>query len=298
MSDANRTPVVGRPMTRMGFAAMVVVCGLWAPRASAFQLKHSAQGKPVHWGSTKVTFVVDPSVDEEVAGGAEAVAKAAAAWSGVAGAPVLSTVPGPGGGQVAFDGVNTILLAREGYPPAGEALALTISMVDDQTGELLDTDVVVNGLHAFEVLAADARASDGAAIPIEGAGADVDPNAHFDFQHVVAHEIGHALGLADVQDGQAVMYAYSAPEDASGRALGTDDVSGLEALYAQSKPRHAAGCAQASVTGSRSHDGSGGAAVAFVVAASGILASRRMRAGQKYDRCGGGGGKPTCPNAP
>ena len=140
-------------MSRLGWAACVATaCVLASPPASAFELKHDEHGNPIRWGTTAVSFVVNPSVEDHVAGGAAAVAQAVSAWSGVGGAPTLSSSVGPGGATVAFDHQNSIVYMSD-YEPAHGALAVTVSTLDAQTGELLDVDIVINGAHRFAVLA-------------------------------------------------------------------------------------------------------------------------------------------------
>ncbi|HEX8795711.1 MAG TPA: matrixin family metalloprotease, partial [Polyangiaceae bacterium] len=170
-----------------------------------------------------------------------------------------------------------ILYLPDGYPPAGDALAVTISTVDVGTGELLDTDIVINGRYAFAVLAHDARPADGAQpVAMEGQAAHADgPLGPFDLQHVVAHEMGHALGLGDVQnDLGAVMFAYTSAGDASRRAPSPDDVAGLDSLYAGADWR--AGCSASRVGRERAEID--GVLLAWVSIGCAVVLLRRRRA--------------------
>lgn len=141
-------------MDKPSWCACALALTLTARDAAAFELKHTPTGQTLEWPSAQVAFVIDPSVEAAVRGGAVAVANAVAAWSGVAGAPTLVTSAGPGGAKVAVDGQNSILLMPEGNAPAGDALAVTVLSYDDATGALVDADIVMNGIHAFAVLAA------------------------------------------------------------------------------------------------------------------------------------------------
>ncbi|HEY8041860.1 MAG TPA: matrixin family metalloprotease [Polyangiaceae bacterium] len=218
-------------------------------RAEAFALKHTSHGQSLHWEEPRVTFVIDPSVEAAVPGGADAVARAVRGWSAMSGAPVLATQVGPGGGEAKYDGQNTILIAPQGFAPAGNALAVTVVTLDDSTGAILDTDVVINGIHAFAVLAAQAQGH-GEPIATDGAGSGDGEAGAFDLEHVVSHETGHTLGLADEEgDREAVMYAYSRSGDASNRAPATDDLDGIETLYPGTGTVPRAGCGGASVAG-------------------------------------------------
>ena len=251
-------------------ACAFAACALASGNASAYELRQTSQGAFVRWPQSSVTFVVDSSLEKAAPSAADAVVEALAAWNGQGGAPILVSQKGSGATGPAYDGQNTILYMPEGYPPAGNALAVTVSTLDEQTGDLLDTDIVINGRHAFAVLSERARSKHPAAVSNEGGG-DGEDDGSFDLAHVVSHEVGHALGLADVyNDDHAVMYAYTAPEDASGRAPSSDDLQGLDSLYGG--PLKRASCGQSTVGGTAP----GGCLSALaVVAACAIVVMRR-----------------------
>ena len=220
--------------------------------ADAFVLKLAANGQPVHWAQPTVTFVVDPTIEANVPGGAAAVSKALSAWSAVSNGPEILVTMGPPGGKVAVDGQNTVLFAQHGYPPAGAALAVTMVNYDEQSGEIIDTDIVVNGAHDFAVLPDGAVDPEAVPVLVEGptAVSATSYRAHliFDLEHVLAHETGHALGLGDVAEAGEVMYAYSTPGNAAYRAPASDDLAGVEALY--TVPEQKGGCGGSSSGGS------------------------------------------------
>lgn len=252
-------------------ACALTACALAPTSASAYELKQTSQGAFVRWGESQVTFVVDSSLDEAAHGAADAVVEALAAWNGQGGGPHLVAQRGSRATGPANDGQNTILYMPDGYPPAGNALAVTVSTLDETTGDLMDTDIVINGRYAFAVLSERARSKHQAAVSNEGGGGE--PDGSFDLEHVVSHELGHALGLNDVyNDDHAVMYAYTAPEDASGRAPSADDLKGLDSLYGGSIKR--AGCGQSTVGGTAP---GGWVSALMVVAACAVAASRRRR---------------------
>jgi hypothetical protein len=281
-----------------GWTVGVAASLLIPSTGAAFELKHAPGGQEVRWNAPSVAFVIDPSVDAAAPGGSDGAGAAVAAWSGVSGAPMLSSSAGPGGGGPAFDGKNTIVYMPRGYAPAGGALAVTVSTIDDSTGYLLDTDIVINGVHRFAVLSPGAIDPRVAPTPTDGSGnGDDDGNGHgdddgngdgdgersaFDLQHVVTHEVGHALGLGDVHDdASAVMYAMSAAGSAAGRAPSSDDAAGLETLYAGTLSADAAsksGCGQGAVAGTHARAGDVwfGFAV-FALAAAGLASRQRTR---------------------
>jgi len=265
-------------MRRLVCATSVLAACVLAPSlASGFELRHAPDGKEVRWGSSSVAFVIDPTVESGVKGGSAAVADAIAAWSQTGGGPSLSSTVGPGGAQPTYDGQNSIILMKD-FEPAGHALAVTVSTIDDSTGDLVDTDIVINGAHRFSVLPA--GATDPGATPManEGAGGDEVVRDAFDLQHVAAHEVGHALGLADVQgDSSVLMYAMTAPGSAANRAPTSDDVAGIETLYPAGTTQAASqsGCGQASVVGTHAHAGDAWAAFVALAGAGAWFGSRR-----------------------
>lgn len=279
------------PATATVSAMTVAALCAVSDNASAFELKHTPRGQPLHWASAQISYVIDPSIEESVPGGADGVSSAVHGWSAAAGGPTLSSAAGKRA-KAGVDGQNSILLAPDGFAPAGNALAVTVTSYDAATGDIVDADVVVNGIYDFAVLADHARAKAGASpISTDGASSDESKAAGktpFDLVHVVSHEVGHTLGLADEQSNQsALMYAFTMPGDASSRLPSTDDVDGVKALYgaapaAAATPPTAApsghsGCGQASVAESRTRAGDVWGALVLAVGA-GLWITRRRGA--------------------
>jgi hypothetical protein len=168
-------------------------------------------------------------------------------------------VPRPGAPTApGFDQKNGVFFMPYGYEPAGKALAITVLTYDNATGRILDADIIVNGAYKFAVLkdaaetAADPRrvagahpsTTDGIAHQDEGQSLDTV----YDLHHVVAHELGHSLGMNDEMERKdALMYRYSSPNDATMRAPGSDDIAGLAELYSTKLEASGNGCGNATV---------------------------------------------------
>ena len=208
---------------------------LGARDAAAFEVKHTREGAGVHWDKGEVRFTLHPSM-AELPEGARAAQGAFASWSGREGAPSIVVEDADAPAAPGLDGKNAVFYMKDGWAPAGRALAITVLTYDAKTGAIVDADVVVNGAYTFAVLPETARPGPAPAT----AHADLSPTtpsslgARYDLVHVLAHESGHALGLDDETDRSgSLMYRYSAPGDASVRAPTDDDLHGLSVIYGE-----------------------------------------------------------------
>jgi hypothetical protein len=253
---------------------VVLAALLVSANARAFDVKTTASGVPVHWERAEVTYEIDPSIAAAVPGGYDAVAEAVAGWSGIPGAPKLSVTAGDGHAKPGNDGHNVVFFAPDGYAPAGDALAITILSYDETTGEIVDADIVVNGKHAFGILADGARPSANARpMSNDGSSDEAQSAGTFDLVHVVAHETGHTLGLRDDLTPGPLMYLYTMPGDASARTPTADDEAGVDSLYASSAAGHA-GC-QARIAAGPMGSGLSSGLVAMLLAVVAWSARRR-----------------------
>jgi hypothetical protein len=251
---------------------------VWSAGAGAFEVVKSNGGDGVHWTQPDVVFTVDPGLTERMPDAVAAVTAAAAAWSGASGAPNLHVVAGSSEGRIALDGVNTVTLAPEGFAQIGNSLAITVITYAAGTSVIVDTDIVVSRDHAFAVLPATARPPAGAPVLSNEASAGSSERAGdgvtFDLQHLMAHEIGHSLGMGDTASNtDALMYAYSMAGSPSPRQPTADDTAGIASLYPSGVLESGTGCGQSNVAGARPQI-AGCASVFFLVA---LFAALRRR---------------------
>ena len=225
---------------RPGFLLALAALGiLVAPgSAHAFELKVTSSGSHVRWQRSAVELEL-VSVEEGTlrrAEVAEALAAAAATWSAVPGVPPIRV---RAGGSPAWgnDGINGVyVLAR--WPFEDRRLAVTVSSYRDDTGELVDADILVNGEMAFEVATEECAAD------------------RFDLTLVLTHELGHVLGLDESDVFGATMWPNTRMGESARRELSVDDVDGVVALYGGAPTPVAAryGCSVAATRAPRGAD--------------------------------------------
>lgn len=219
---------------RVRSIALGALAALAIPTAAgAFEVKHAPGGALVRWTRGNVAWTLDRSV-QDVAGGEAAVVNAVDAWTQKGGAPSLAVVASDATLEPGLDGVNGVFFVEGGFEPAGKALAVTILSYDERTGAILDADIVLNGKYH---LAPVGPIEEGGPSPTNASledGEAMNP-ATYDVGRVVAHEMGHALGLSDEPaDATALMYPYVARAIALSTTPADDDVAGLTKLYATS----------------------------------------------------------------
>jgi hypothetical protein len=242
--------------------AALVFAAFGASDAHAFVVKKTSRGELVHWDQRSVGYTFDPSVNRNVQDAITAATQAMSSWSGTVGAPELqghaasTVVDAPT--KPGFDEKNGVFFMPDGYTPAGRALAITVLTYDNATGRILDADIIVNGAYKFAVLQTPADVAKQGPIVTGAHPSNTDGITHadepttstetvYDLHHVVAHELGHSLGMNDEMERKdALMYRYSSPNDTSLRAPATDDIEGLAELYS-TKLQTSGGCGNATV---------------------------------------------------
>jgi hypothetical protein len=204
-----------RPWTAVA-CAVGVACAVEPVVATALEQADGSLGaRGALWQRDQVELVVDASVESLGPHAFDAVVKAASAWQSAApGLPALVVRRGDSehvGYRSGGHNRNVVRFEANGEARAHGALAITVLTYDSETGEILDADIVLNGIHPFSA---------------EGAA------QAFDLQNVLTHELGHFLGLGeDTDDLHATMYAYSEVGETTKRVLDEEDIARIMALY-------------------------------------------------------------------
>ncbi len=109
------------------------------------------------------------------------------------------------------DNINLIVWRESGWPHGRGSIALTTTTYDRDTGEVVDSDVELNGQDYTFGLNGSAQATD--------------------IQNTMAHEAGHMLGLDHSTRSEATMYPTASPGETLKRDLAQDDIDGLCHVY-------------------------------------------------------------------
>jgi hypothetical protein len=223
----------------------------------------------LHWDESPVRYYVNEldGPDVPVLVFQEAIGRAFDAWQAVATATItyqLAGLTAARPGQA--DGLSTLgFLSR---PQLQRVLAATSFVVDNDTGELLESDIFFNS--TFDWSASDAGEA-----------------GHFDLESVAVHEVGHMSGLGHSAIGEteliasggrrvlgthAVMFPIAFPAgNTSNRTLRPDDIAGLSDIYPEESFRQSTGSISGRVT--KNNSGMFGAHVTAFNPATGALIS-------------------------
>jgi hypothetical protein len=136
------------------------------------------------------------------------------------------------GENEAPDRKNLIIWHESSWPPPGvsdpslndKVPAITTLIYDPASGLIYDADIDINGYNFFWTTTDDTT------------------QAAMDLESVMAHEIGHLLGLGHSQEPEATMYATVAQAELKKRSLEKDDLAGVCFVYPfESATPHGAG---------------------------------------------------------
>lgn len=186
----------------------------------------SGSSKSRHWQEPSVTLHVAPGGGVPLKAFRSAVEAAAMSWNRVGTGPEL-LVDGAvtSARKPALDGVNAVFFVQGEWAWDPSEIALTFAHVHSSTGEIVEVDVALNAVH-------------------HRFGERED---EFDIENVIAHELGHALGLPHLEDeSEATMFPSIHHGEVKKRDLEHTDESALLSLYEgidAEGPAH--GCSQA-----------------------------------------------------
>jgi hypothetical protein len=239
-ADAREENVIDRTrIHRAPLVALAAVLLLAATDAGAYRMIRNASigrvssGASVtcgdalgfaHWPTSSISWRLNPASQGSKAGMENAFKNALAAWNGVTPAPYTLSYAGTTNQGFATDGVNTVAWGT-GNGCVGSCLAFTALVL--AAGQVItETDFVMNDAVNWSA----------------GGGG-------YDAQAIMAHELGHSLGIhhTDVKQkhNRPTMYAYYFGSD--GRTLSSDDQAALNCAYSRYPPR-AAGTREGGVT--------------------------------------------------
>ncbi|MBI1944093.1 MAG: matrixin family metalloprotease [Deltaproteobacteria bacterium] len=164
------------------------------------------------WQASEVVVVVEHG-EGAPPDALHAAEQAAAAWNAVGIGPHLLVLGDdePLADPLAVDEVNRIGVMREPWPYPSQAGAATIAWASTSTDVIFEADLALNADFEF---------------------GDANLGA-YDLQSVLAHELGHLLGLDHLDDRpEATMYPLIPSGETKKRDLSEDDIAALTARYA------------------------------------------------------------------
>jgi hypothetical protein len=218
------------------------------PVAGIPALKRTDDGKLQRWAPGRLRVVLDPSLRRVSPEAPERVIRSFGTWLGAASElPDIEFVhgqaPRPG---VLRDGKNTVSYAPITLEGHGRELGITVTYWDRASGEIVEADIVLNSAHRLALLDDDIEGPDARPSCM---GEDGRCEQGFDFESVVAHEIGHFFGLGEDHVARtATMFYCQSPCEVHKRSVEPSDTSPLAKLYANGvvTTSQASGCAKSS----------------------------------------------------
>jgi hypothetical protein len=241
------------------FTALAVVAG--ALGATAFRgpeistqlhsgspgFKKNKDGRPLHWKMSSLKVYFDQSLDQLGPNADDAVMQAFGKWvGGDPRLPDLSFDTGKTSATPTHDGKSTISYGRITTPGHERDLAITVTYAEEDTGEIIEADIVLNSMYSLGVLKAkpgrqkhgqgnDGQGSSGDDKSMNGDESE-DCQNRYDVQNVATHEVGHFFGLGEdpVERGSAMFQTIDQCETHKRELSGTD-MGALSTLYAESE---------------------------------------------------------------
>jgi hypothetical protein len=272
-----------------------------ATRQGTASMKRTDKGSPVRWRLNSTKVLLDDSLEDLGPNARAAVKGAFATWARSDELPAIDFAETHGIKlETKPDGKNTVLFAPITVKGHEHDLAITLTYSDEDSGNIVEADVVINTEYSFRTLTSDGdgypndsrHESDddadenngGKQLTVSAARASCTAQAQrascegnaYDVQNVVTHEVGHFFGLGeDMQDPAATMYYCTSRCETHKRVLTSTDTTVMASLYQnviEDSPE-AAGCGGARLA----PRGGLGEAALGLGAALGLLAARRRQ---------------------
>jgi hypothetical protein len=164
----------------------------------------SKSGKPQSWRKKALTVYLDGSLEK--LGAKEAVMQAFGHWvESDQRLPDISFDSGPTSAEPKRDGKSTVSFARITAPGHERDLAITMTYSDDESGEIVEADIVLNSIYAVGVLKARedtwqrSRGDDDDGDDRRSAGTMNDESEdcqnRYDVKNITTNEAGHIFCL-------------------------------------------------------------------------------------------------------
>jgi hypothetical protein len=211
-------------------AVSVVSMKTWVPAIAALVVmmprmvwadaepRQTETGLVEHWAQSSVVVVLDPSLADLGPDAADAIRAGMGTWvADVPGIPsvVFENASEPVG--VKYDGKSVVSAGPITIAGHEQDLAVTITYASDQTGDIIEADIVFNTRYRFAAMASPGTSC----------------SSTYDIGAVATHESGHFFGLSeDWDDHAATMFVTTAACDAHKRVLTAGDTTSIDALYA------------------------------------------------------------------
>ncbi|MDX2052011.1 MAG: matrixin family metalloprotease [Polyangiaceae bacterium] len=265
----SKEPKQGRKLKTAGALALALLIGIGATkdgqRGQRTDLsptivhgqalpKMSDSGKPQHWVNRNVVVTIDDSVDRLGPWARGAIQDAFGTWL-ASGVPVPDLTFSASKRQkleLKQDGVNSVVYKEIDIPGHTNDLAVTIAYSDPQTGEIVESDIIINKRHPFasldELAQKGEEPSDAVVTTVQGSTAPGSTmlqrqascsgavrggcGGKFDLQSVLTHEVGHFYGLSeDFEDPYTTMFECTSACETHKRVLAADDISAMSEIY-------------------------------------------------------------------
>ncbi len=179
--------------------------------------KKSKGGQTLHWHNSALSIYLDESLKHLGPNADDAVMQAFGRWvASNRNLPNVGFDTGKTSPIPKHDGKSTISYGRITTPGHEHDLAITVTYAKEDTGEIVEADIVLNSAYKMAVLTAE------------------ECQNRYDVQNVTTHEAGHFFGLGEdpVERGAAMFQTIDQCETHKRELSGTD-TSALSTLYAE-----------------------------------------------------------------